>query len=98
MEFRKMSKIYVGNLNYACESNDLETLFSTHGTVNSVRIIKDHDSGRSKGFAFVEMSSEDEAQRAITNLNDNDFQGRNLKVNKARAQQNRSSFDRNNRY
>ena len=76
--------IYVGNLNYRTEEQELNTLFSEYGAVGSVQIIKDKFSGRSKGFAFVEMEDEAAAQKAIDALNDQDFMERKLAVNKAR--------------
>ena len=84
------SKIYVGGLPYATTDKQLEDLFASHGTVESARVIIDRFSGRSKGFGFVEMSSSAEAQRAIQALNGTDLEGRNLTVNEARPQQNRS--------
>jgi RNA recognition motif-containing protein len=77
-------KIYVGNLNFDTEESDLRTCFEEHGAVDSVAIITDRDTGRSKGFGFVEMSDDTQAQAAIDALNDKEFQGRTLKVNKAR--------------
>lgn len=77
------SKLYVGNLPYDIENVDLENLFSTNGSVQTVNIVKDRDTGRAKGFAFVEMKSQQEATKAIENLNDKDFRGRPLKVNLA---------------
>jgi RNA recognition motif-containing protein len=86
------NKIYVGGLPYATTDKQLEDLFASHGTVESARVIIDRFSGRSKGFGFVEMSSSAEAQRAIQALNGTDLEGRNLTVNEARPQQNRSGF------
>ena len=77
-------KLYVGNLSYETSQSDLETMFGAHGTVESAQIINDRDTGRSKGFAFVEMSSEDEAQAAIGALDGKDCGGRALKVNEAK--------------
>jgi RNA recognition motif-containing protein len=82
-------KLYVGNLNYAVSNEDLEQLFASHGTVVSAQVIRDRDSGRSKGFGFVEMSSDQEAQAAIAALNGNSIGGRNLTVNEARPPQER---------
>ncbi len=76
--------IYVGNLPYQTTETELETLFTEFGVVTSVRIITDRDSGRSKGFGFVEMEDSSAAQEAISELNNTDFGGRNLKVNEAR--------------
>jgi cold-inducible RNA-binding protein len=77
-------KIYVGNMSYDTEESDLRKAFEAHGSVDSVAIITDRDTGRSKGFGFVEMSNDTEAQAAIDAMNDKDFMGRTLKVNKAR--------------
>lgn len=77
-------KLYVGNLGYDVSSADLEQLFSTHGTVESVNVITDRMTGQSKGFGFVEMSSSGEAQAAIAALDGTDFGGRNIKVNEAK--------------
>ena len=82
-------KLYVGNLGYNIEKNDLEQMFAAHGTVTSVQVIMDRDSGRSKGFGFVEMGSEGEAQAAIEALNGKSIDGRSLTVNEARPQENR---------
>ncbi len=77
-------KLYVGNLSYAVTNSDLETMFGAHGTVQSAQIITDRDTGRSKGFGFVEMGSDQEAQAAIAALNGQDSGGRALTVNEAR--------------
>jgi len=77
--------IYVGNLNYKVDENKLKDAFSEYGTVESVKLITDKMSGRSKGFGFVEMSSEDEGQRAIDSLNGTEYEGRKMVVNVARA-------------
>ncbi len=85
-----MSKrLYVGNLPYTTGENDLHELFSEIGRVESVKLIIDRDSGRSKGFAFVEMSSDEDAERAITVLNGHEVDGRQITVNEARPQQQR---------
>jgi RNA recognition motif-containing protein len=84
------SKLYVGNLSYDTGDNDLSELFGSHGTVKSAQIIKDRDSGRSKGFGFVEMGTDEEAQSAIDALNGTALNGRNLTVNEARAREERS--------
>ncbi len=78
------SKLYVGNLPHEAESQDVEKLFSESGTVQSVYIAKDRDSGRNKGFGFVEMKTQEEAAGAIEKFNGFDFKGRALKVNLAR--------------
>lgn len=80
-------KLYVGNLGYDVSSSDLEQLLSSHGTVESAEVISDRMTGRSKGFGFVEMASESEAQAAITALNGQDFQGRSITVNEARPRE-----------
>ena len=77
-------KLYVGNLGYDVSGPDLEQLFADHGTVDSVNVITDRSTGQSKGFGFVEMSSDAEAQAAIAALNGKDHSGRALKVNEAR--------------
>ncbi len=80
-------KLYVGNLSYSVRDSDLEDLFAAHGTVDSAQVIMDRDTGRSKGFGFVEMSSDQEAQAAISALNGKDLDGRNLTVNEARPKE-----------
>src|SRR3954470_21081021 len=82
-------KIYVGNLSYNVTSSDLEQLFTAHGQVESAEVISDRESGRSKGFGFVEMSSDEEAQAAIAALNGTEHDGRNLTVNEAKPKENR---------
>ena len=82
-------KLYVGNLSYNTTSSDLEQLFAQHGTVQSAEVISDRDSGRSKGFGFVEMGSEQEAQAAITALNGQQHDGRTLTVNEAKPREDR---------
>jgi RNA recognition motif-containing protein len=77
-------KIYVGNMSYDTSEDDLRKAFEAHGQVDSVAVISDQYSGRSKGFGFVEMSNDTEAKAAIDSLNDSDLQGRTLKVNEAR--------------
>lgn len=79
-------KIYVGNLSYDMDDQALSNLFSEFGTVESARIITDRDSGRSKGFAFVEMSSDSEASAAIESLNGTEQSGRALNVSEAKPQ------------
>ncbi|MCC7290737.1 MAG: RNA-binding protein [Phycisphaerales bacterium] len=80
-------KLYVGNLPYSITGSDLEQLFSAHGVVQSAEVITDRDSGRSKGFGFVEMSSAEEAQAAITALNGQQHDGRALTVNEAKPKE-----------
>jgi cold-inducible RNA-binding protein len=79
-------KLYVGNLSFSVDDASLHALFSQIGSVDSAKVIKDRDSGRSKGFGFVEMSSDDEAQRAITELNGKEHAGRQMNVSEARPQ------------
>ncbi len=83
-------KLYVGNLSYEVSSSDLEQLFAPHGTVESAEVISDRVTGRSKGFGFVQMSSDQEAQAAIAALNGQSQGGRSLTVNEARPRENRS--------
>ena len=77
-------KLYVGNLSYNVGETELHQLFSSVGAVDSVTIMRDHATGQARGFAFVEMQSEDDAQRATTELNEREFEGRRLTVNEAR--------------
>lgn len=84
-------KLYVGNLPFSATEQAVMSKFSDCGTVESVRLITDRDTGRSKGFGFIEMSSEAEARAAIESLNDTDFNGRPLRVNEAKPQKKRSS-------
>ena len=83
-------KLYVGNLSFNTSDQDLSTLFSEVGTVTSTNIIEDRETGRSRGFGFVEMSSKEEGQNAITQFNGKEVDGRELKVNEAKPQENRS--------
>ena len=82
-------KLYVGNLSYDVDSSALEELFAAHGAVVSAQIINDRDTGRSKGFGFVEMSSEEQAEAAIAALNGQQHNGRALTVNEARPKEER---------
>jgi cold-inducible RNA-binding protein len=84
------TKIYVGNLPYNTTEDDLRTLFAQAGTVSSVTLIKDRDTGQSKGFAFVEMSNQSEAEKAIQTFNGYTLSNRPLKVNLARPREERS--------
>lgn len=84
------SKIYVGNLPFSATSDALNELFSKFGQVDSAKIVMDRDTGRSKGFGFVEMSSGDEASQAIEKLNGSDMGGRSLVVNEARPMEPRT--------
>ena len=82
-------KLYVGNLSYSVDSSELEQLFGQHGQVVSAQIINDRDTGRSKGFGFVEMANDDEATAAIAALNGQQHGGRALTVNEARPREDR---------
>ncbi len=82
-------KLYVGNLVYGATGSDLQRIFSEFGTVRSAEVIMDRETGRSKGFGFVEMGSDEEAAAAISGLNGKDFQGRALTVNEAKPRENR---------
>ena len=77
-------KLYVGNLPYSADEQALQELFGSAGTVETVSVMRDMATGRARGFAFVEMASDEDAQKAISLLNDKDFGGRNLMVNEAR--------------
>ena len=83
-------KLYVGNLSYDVDSSALEQMFSAHGTVGSAQIITDRDTGQSKGFGFVEMGNDSEAQAAIAAMNGQEHGGRALTVNEAKPKDNRS--------
>lgn len=83
-------KLYVGNLSYTTSETDLQTLFAEAGAVKSVALIKDRDSGRSKGFAFIEMENQKDMQNAITMFNGKEFQDRALSVSAARPREERS--------
>ena len=82
-------KLYVGNLSYDVDSSQLQSLFEAHGTVQSAEVINDRDTGRSKGFGFVEMGSDEEAQAAIAALNGQQHGGRALTVNEAKPREDR---------
>ena len=86
--------IYVGNLTYDATENDLRKLFGEHGTVTKINVITDKMSGKSKGFAFVEMENDEEGKKAIDKLNNAEIKGRNLTVNLARPRTERPA--RNN--
>ena len=87
-------KLYVGNLAYSVTDGSLEQMFAVHGSVQSAQVIMDRDTGRSKGFGFVEMGSDQEAQAAITALNGQQVDGRNLTVNEAKPREDRGSRGR----
>jgi RNA recognition motif-containing protein len=84
------TKLYVGNLSFNTSTQDLETLFGESGTVQSANIIEDRETGRSRGFGFVEMSSDAEAKAAIAALDGKEIDGRSLKVNEAKPREDRS--------
>ena len=79
-----MKNIFVGNLDFAATDSSVRTIFERYGTVDRVNLVTDRDTGRSRGFAFVEMTNTEEADRAIAGLNGTDFEGRALNVNEAR--------------
>ena len=83
-------KLYVGNLPYSATEQELSDKFAACGTVELVKLITDRDTGQSKGFGFIEMASEAEAQGAIDSLNGSDYGGRPMKVNEAKPQEKRS--------
>ncbi len=83
------TKLYVGNLAYGVSNTDLENMFTPHGAVQSAQVIMDRDTGRSKGFGFVEMGSGKEAEAAIHAMNGKEFDGRALTVNEARPKEDR---------
>ena len=85
-------KLYVGNVPYDTSEQDLQTLFAGAGTVETVNLMRDMATGRARGFAFVEMASDEEAQQAISMLNDKDFGGRNRTVNEARPKTSSGGF------
>ena len=83
-------KLYVGNLPYETNESDLQALFAQAGDVESVNVIRDRETGRARGFAFVEMATDEAAQQAVTQLNEREFGGRRLTVNEAKPQAPRS--------
>ncbi len=91
------TKLYVGNLSFDTSTQDLEAMFAESGTVQSTNIIEDRETGRSRGFGFVEMSTAEEAQAAISSLDGKEVDGRNLKVNEAKPREDRASSG-NSRY
>ena len=84
-------KLYVGNLSFQTSSDELQQLFSQAGTVESATIVEDRDTGRSRGFGFVEMASKEEGEKAIQQFNGTDLNGRNLTVNEARPREDRGN-------
>jgi cold-inducible RNA-binding protein len=85
-------KLYVGNLSYDVNNSSLEELFAPYGPVRSAQVIQDRDTGRSKGFGFVEMGDDNSARTAIAELNEKDFNGRPLTVNEAKPREERGGF------
>jgi cold-inducible RNA-binding protein len=90
--------LYVANLDFQMTEEELQQLFAANGIVESTSIVTDRETGRSRGFGFVQMASSDEAQQAITQLNGSDCHGRNLIVNEARPRENRSNNQRTSRW
>ena len=84
------NKLYVGNLSFDTTQTELETAFSAFGTVQSINLVTDRDTGRPRGFGFIEMGTDSEAQAAIDGLNERDLGGRNLTVNIAKPRENRA--------
>jgi RNA recognition motif-containing protein len=84
------NKLYVGNLAFTTSSQDLQELFAAAGTVESASVVEDRDTGRSRGFGFVEMSSQEEATKAIEQFNGKEVNGRSLTVNEAKPRENRA--------
>jgi RNA recognition motif-containing protein len=91
------TKLYVGNLSFNTTTQDLDTMFGESGTVQSTNIIEDRETGRSRGFGFVEMSSKEEAQNAISSLNGKEIDGRALTVNEAKPREDRGNGGGGNR-
>ena len=83
-------KLYVGNLPFETTETDLQTLFATTGNVETINVVRDRETGRARGFAFVEMATDADALNAISTLNDTQYGGRNLSVNEARPQEPRN--------
>jgi RNA recognition motif-containing protein len=92
--FAMAKNIYVGNLAWECSADDLLALFQAHGTVARAQVITDRETGRSRGFGFVEMNDDGEAQQAIEALNGTDFKGRPLTVNEAKPREDRGGAPR----
>jgi cold-inducible RNA-binding protein len=91
-------KLYVGNLSFQTSSSDLQELFSQAGTVESASVVEDRDTGRSRGFGFVEMSSKEEGEKAIQQFNGKEMGGRALTVNEAKPRENRGGGGGGNRF
>ena len=92
------NKLYVGNISFQLDEQQLEEAFAAYGSVKSVKIITDRDTGRSKGFGFVEMESGDQAQECVSNLDGKDLSGRNIRVNIARERTDRTDGQRKRRW
>ena len=93
-----MTNIFVGNLSYQTTQNELEAAFSAYGNVERVSLVRDRDTGQSRGFAFVEMTNAEEAQRAISELNGRELNGRAMNVNEARPREERAGGAGGNRF
>jgi RNA recognition motif-containing protein len=91
------NKLYVGNLSFRVTSEDLQEYFGAAGTVESANVVFDRETGRSRGFGFVEMADEDSANNAIAQFNGHDYDGRNIVVNEARPREDRGGFGGNGR-
>ena len=91
-------KLYVGNLSFDTTSNDLQTLFAQAGTVESVNLIEDRETGRSRGFGFFEMQTKEEGAAAVAQFNGKELAGRALKVNEAKPRENRGNGNGGSRY
>ena len=91
------NKLYVGNLSFRVTSEDLQEYFGAAGTVESANVVFDRETGRSRGFGFVEMADEDGANNAIAQFNGHDYDGRNIVVNEARPREDRGGFGGNGR-
>ena len=91
-------KLYVGNLSFETTTTDLQTLFAQAGTVESVNLIEDRETGRSRGFGFVEMQTKEEGAAAIQKFNGQEVAGRSLKVNEAKPRENRGNGNGGSRY
>lgn len=87
-------KLYVGNLSFQSSSQDLEELFASIGAVESASVVEDRETGRSRGFGFVEMANQEDGEKAIAELNGTDFGGREIKVNEAKPREDRSGGGR----
>lgn len=87
--------VFVGNLSYSVEGTDLRSAFANFGDVTEAKVIKDFHTGRSKGYGFVTFSTENEAQKAVAEMNDREINGRNIRVNIARNKANNGGFNQN---